>query len=85
MKYGAFSGAPYLILESLYFAAEPALAAAFLRSAHRFFIASAIRLRPSGLSFRLCGAADLAFLLPLGRPGPLPAFAVVPASSSRAC
>ena len=63
-----------------------AFAANFLRSAHRRFMASAIRLRPSGLSLRLRGvAAAFAFLLPLGRPGPLLAFTVVPASSSRAC
>ena len=66
-----------------YFAA----AASFLRSAHRFFMASAMRLRPSALILRLRGAAlaaVLAFLLPLGRPRPL-TFTVVPESSSRAC
>src|ERR1700733_8219533 len=58
----------------------------FLRSAHRFFIASAIRLRPSGLSLRLFrgdGVVEGAFLLPLGRPRP--AGAAVPASSARGC
>jgi len=58
------------------------LATCFLRSAQRFFIASAIRLRPSGLNLRLLFAATGAaaftvtfvaafvgrFLLPLGRP-----------------
>src|ERR1700733_3099174 len=63
----------------------------FLRSAQRFFIASAMRLRPSGLSLRLrAGAAGVAatalFLVPFGRPRPLRAAgAVVPASKARAC
>jgi hypothetical protein len=63
----------------------------FLRSAQRFFMASAIRLRPSGLSLRLrvdvvAGATAAAFLLPLGRPGPLRlAVEGTPDSSARAC
>ena len=68
-----------------YFAAAAFFAVSFLFSAQRRFMASAIRLRPSGLSLRLCGVAAFAFLLPLGRPGPLPAFASIPESSSRAC
>ena len=63
-------------------------AACFLRSAQRRFIASAMRLRPSGLILRLLGAVFaevFAFLLPLGRPRPLPIFTAVPESRSRAC
>ncbi len=52
------------------------------RSAQRFFMASAIRFRPSGEMLRLDFA--VLFLLPLGRPGP--AFAMgTPASKARAC
>ncbi len=67
----------------------------FRRSAQRFFIASAMRLRPSGLSLRLrvvavfgvtvAPVALTADLRPLGRPGPFGADSVVPASSVRAC
>lgn len=50
-------------------------------------MASAIRLRPSGLSLRLRDVVDAAaFLLPFGRPRPTRvAGAVVPARSARAC
>lgn len=56
----------------IYFA-EAAFAGAFFRSAHRSFMASAMRLRPSGESLRaavfFAGSGVLAFLLPFGRPG----------------
>lgn len=58
-----------------YFATAGVFAEAFLRSAQRRFMASAMRFRPSGESLRLVvffGAAgvDVAvFLLPFGRPG----------------
>src|ERR1035437_6786633 len=68
-----------------YFAVAAFFAVDFLFSAQRPFMASEMRLRPSGLSLRLCSVAAFAFLLPLGRPGPLPAFAAIPESSSRAC
>jgi len=74
--------------EICYFAAAAGFAASFLRSAQRFFMASAMRLRPSALILRLRGAAlaaGLAFLLPLGRPRPLLTLTAVPESSSRAC
>lgn len=65
-------------------------ACCFLRSAHRFFIASAMRLRPSGESRRLrlpAFAAGAAVLCPvadaLGRPG-LRLWGS-PVNSSRAC
>jgi hypothetical protein len=62
----------------------------FLRSAQRFRIASAMRLRPSAVIFRaaragravvLAGAFLAAFLEPRGRPR----LDCVPASSARAC
>ncbi len=69
---------------------------AFRRSAHRRFIASAIRLRPSGLRLRLRGAgfdifttADFAaFVLPLGRPRlgfRAAKFSSKPINAARAC
>lgn len=61
-------------------------AAIFFRSTHRRFMASAMRLRPSGLSLRLLvGSAELGeaveFLLPFGRPGPARFTSSEPASS----
>jgi len=53
------------------------------RSAQRRFMASWMRFRPSGLSFRFLPVPE--FLLPLGLPGPFVPTLESPESSSRAC
>lgn len=82
---------------SLIFVAETYLEASFLleplpevaarRSAHRRFIASAIRLRPSGLRFLFRFAVVVLLTLPLGRPrrGATTPLAAIPVRALRAC
>ena len=85
------SAGPFFAVPEIY------LAGCLRRSAQRRFMASAMALRPSGLSFRLLvlvavfvagagAAAETAFLLPLGRPRrPLLTTAAAPLSSVLAC
>ena len=56
----------------------------FLLSAHRRFIASAIRFLPSGVRFRLRDVGAL-LTLPFGRPGPVRTGALALARRARAC
>src|SRR5262249_19607115 len=70
--------------------AEACFETCLRRSAQRFFIASAIRLRPSGVSlrFRLLAVLVLAvvpLVLPLGRPRPARTGWEAPARSARSC
>jgi len=66
-----------------YFEFPEDLDAVLRRSAQRRFMASWMRLRPSGLNLRFLPGP--AFLLPFGLPGPFDPMLESPESSSRAC